>query len=905
MANDLHWPRWFNSTGTQTFVIDAFHLETNYVDSITADHQPTAFSILDMAIQKDYSGSDTALKATYPRRMISEQLTSIESAIQGIHTATSVASVLKLNTAYCWLDFDRLWPVAHTQVVSVHLDGDAAHGIHVGGVTANTSMCWVLTESIRAYIEKYTAADLPGISGLYDMTSGQGTLLKMVVSWWLMQRVVVDLASTVVDVPNNQVDEDTCPLLRYGAVRLPDTGRRHRPPIPDESSTSSPQEQKSDPFRLFVKTIQSSLGKATQRSNSFPRFKLLPPPPSPSQPPPLDNVPPPPSRRIQSLPTTHSLVDCVTQIRSASVAELSLACNVSTAVARQVVAIANTCIPQVPTTPPSTRTTTSSSSTTTATSSPPDQIDPTTKDAGPSFSSFPPPFNNPEDVHDIEEDSPAFRRILQDMDSISATAHGRVQTIVSAAAAVIQASQVFTAAFRHFQQAMDDTLHWWTNQNESDDDCASSTPRQSFLLRQFWQHMEEDVLSSHVAITDALNVHVITSWNQFAHLFLGDEYARRRHKLNMRFTQYHSLALAYAMTPLANDVMLNMEAEGQDRVLGAAHDAFESARHDDDLLMLEPEVVVAHLSSATVIRCQTAASHQPSPVHRQLRYGFQITNNNNERSIASTWQADTRQSLDKWIQALTFNHDQSNLGSTVTTTTHTLPLPTSSITPSCPPSSPPPQREAESTRQHNRRRDESILVFHPPETSADSFHEIVRHTFPCSVQSYLQRFVQDPSFSKSFLAHERATAISFTSWQLVEPHQHQLQQQEQDETSCYTRRRSCVLPVESALTNGTSRIDGTDMYQVVSDPPSCLRLLSSDVSVDVPYGSYFTVQSCTTVTRTNDDNDDQCQVVVTVGVYFIKHTMFRRMIEQACVTEATRSFERLAQHMLAALQAGN
>ncbi|RLO00768.1 hypothetical protein DYB28_007191 [Aphanomyces astaci] len=402
------------------------------------------------------------------------------------------------------------------------------------------------------------------------------------------------------------------------------------------------------------------------------------------------------------------------------------------------------------------------------------------------------------------------------MDSISATAHGRVQTIVSAAAAVIQASQVFTAAFRHFQQAMDDTLHWWTNQNESDDDCASSTPRQSFLLRQFWQHMEEDVLSSHVAITDALNVHVITSWNQFAHLFLGDEYARRRHKLNMRFTQYHSLALAYAMTPLANEVMLNMEAEGQDRVLGAAHDAFESARHDvvthfrgfssqavesttlamnkkvmmqgylfqvvsvtmarsrrwDDLLMLEPEVVVARLSSATVIRCQTATSHQPSPVYRQLRYGFQITNNNNERSTASTWQADTRQSLDKWIQALTFNHDQSNLGST------------------------------------------------------------------------------------------------------------------------------------SALTNGTSRIDATDMYQVVSDPPSCLRLLSSDVSVDVPYGSYFTVQSCTTVTRAND-NDDQCQVVVTVGVYFFKHTMFRRMIEQACVTEATRSFERLAQHMLAALQAGN
>ncbi|ETV66579.1 hypothetical protein, variant [Aphanomyces astaci] len=868
-------------------------------------------------------------------------------------------------------------------------------------------MCWVLTESIRAYIETYTAADLPGISGLYDMTSGQ----------------VVDLASTVIDVPNNQVDEDTCPLLRYGAVRLPDTGRRHRPPIPDESSTSSPQEQKSDPFRLFVKTIQSSLGKATQRSNSFPRFKLLPPPPSPSQPPPLDNVP---SRRIQSLPTTLSLVDCVTQLRSASVAELSLACNVSTAVARQVVAIANTCVPQVPTTPPSTRTTTSSSSTTTATSSPSNQIDPTTKGAGPSFSSFPPPFNNQEDVHDIEEDSPAFRRVLQDMDSISATAHGRVQTIVSAAAAVIQASQGFMEAFRHFQQAMDDTLHWWTNQNESDDDCASSTPRQSFLLRPFWQHMEEDVLSSHVAITDALNVHVITSWNQFAHLYHGDEYARRRHKLNMRFTQHHSLALAYAMTPLANDVMLNMEAEGQDRVLGAAHDAFESARHDvvthfrsmlcqglhlwnatgcalsklhsaekqpnlvegdgggahvvvvgsstalkpelvtdegdekskggsssqaveattlamnkkvmmqgylfqvvsatmarsrrwvyiqegrllastDDLLMLEPEVVVAHLSSATAIRCQSAAFHQPSPVYRQLRYGFQITNNNNERSTASTWQADTRQSLDQWIQALTFNHDQSNLGSTVTTTIRTLPLPTSSITPSCPPSSPTPQRKAVSTRHRYRRCDESILVFHPPETSADSFHEIVRHTFPCSVQSYLQRFVQDPSFSKSFLAHERATAISFTSWQLVEPHQHQLQQQEQDETSCYTRRRSCVLPVESALTNGTSRIDGTDMYQVVSDPPSCLRLLSSDVSVDVPYGSYFTVQSCTTVTSANDndDNDDQCQVVVTVGVYFIKHTMFRRMIEQACVTEATRSFERLAQHMLAALQAGN
>ncbi|RHY24141.1 hypothetical protein DYB32_008963 [Aphanomyces invadans] len=450
-----------------------------------------------------------------------------------------------------------------------------------------------------------------------------------------------------------------------------------------------------------------------------------------------------------------------------------------------------------------------------------------------------------------------------------------------------------------------------------------------------------------------MDEHFIQPWQALATECFGDVRARRREKLNMRFTQHHSLALAYAAMPMDESVY-----EGQDRVLKATLAAFETARrnvvrHDhatmlrlcsvaqttsrafagsdtpvearqgdvssperesgdsatramqgylfqvdgpggarvrrwvcirdgmlyaavDDLALVDDELV-ADLNSATVVRCRDATACAGV---RGIRHGFQVVDCDNNGVSTSTWQADTRDVLDEWIVALaTHQSRQPPPSPPATSPTAELPKP------------------AEVWMAHH----EAPLVVHPREAAADEFIEIVRQVLPCSVATYLNRFVVDATFSTAFLTQQGASAVEFSPWVVDTSSPF-------DGSKRYTRRRRCILPVDSALSQGTTRIHATDVYQVAGDNDCAqLRLLSSDESLDVPYGSYFAVQSRTTVRnlRCECPGDApplrQTEMIVEIGIYFSKRTMFRRMIELASWSEAKKSFETMAKAIVVAL----
>ncbi|KAF0692350.1 Aste57867_16567 [Aphanomyces stellatus] len=127
LANDLYWPG-YNASGLQCFLIDAFTIQTQTTTtSATVD-------LLAIAIEKDYSTLDTrvALQTAYPRRVLAQDLTSIEHGITSLVNAPSISDAIKITTAYCWLDFGHRWPIAHTaareqRCRARYLDNAAVH----------------------------------------------------------------------------------------------------------------------------------------------------------------------------------------------------------------------------------------------------------------------------------------------------------------------------------------------------------------------------------------------------------------------------------------------------------------------------------------------------------------------------------------------------------------------------------------------------------------------------------------------------------------------------------------------------------------------------------------------------------------------------------------------------------
>ncbi|CAK4612660.1 unnamed protein product, partial [Aphanomyces euteiches] len=111
MTNDLWWGN-FNTSGTQSYLIDVFNSELN-----TADNERTTLELTAKVhgLGRDYSHLTTPISTTYlyPRIVLDAFSEDLAVAIRGLlkswgpHQAT---------TQYCWVDFNRTWEVAHTDL---------------------------------------------------------------------------------------------------------------------------------------------------------------------------------------------------------------------------------------------------------------------------------------------------------------------------------------------------------------------------------------------------------------------------------------------------------------------------------------------------------------------------------------------------------------------------------------------------------------------------------------------------------------------------------------------------------------------------------------------------------------------------------------------------------------------
>ncbi|OQR84732.1 hypothetical protein ACHHYP_13011 [Achlya hypogyna] len=106
-ANDLWWEH-YNTSGHEAFLVDV----ANHALALSGNG---SLSLLNMTTTKAYASyrSSTRFYATYPRRLIQLELTTIEYAITNLRTLTT-SWMLFMNTQHCWVDFNRTFEVAHT-----------------------------------------------------------------------------------------------------------------------------------------------------------------------------------------------------------------------------------------------------------------------------------------------------------------------------------------------------------------------------------------------------------------------------------------------------------------------------------------------------------------------------------------------------------------------------------------------------------------------------------------------------------------------------------------------------------------------------------------------------------------------------------------------------------------------
>ncbi|EQC29809.1 hypothetical protein SDRG_12355 [Saprolegnia diclina VS20] len=110
-ANDLWWPE-YNTTGYEAFLIDAANtlLAPTSVES-------TIFDLLSpRAMQRrDYSASPTrvSMHATYTRYLLLTNLTSLTYAVTNLRTLPA-SDALWVGAQYCYVDFERVFEIAHT-----------------------------------------------------------------------------------------------------------------------------------------------------------------------------------------------------------------------------------------------------------------------------------------------------------------------------------------------------------------------------------------------------------------------------------------------------------------------------------------------------------------------------------------------------------------------------------------------------------------------------------------------------------------------------------------------------------------------------------------------------------------------------------------------------------------------
>ncbi|KAF0731310.1 hypothetical protein Ae201684_011374 [Aphanomyces euteiches] len=219
-----------------------------------------------------------------------------------------------------------------------------------------------------------------------------------------------------------------------------------------------------------------------------------------------------------------------------------------------------------------------------------------------------------------------------------------------------------------------------------------------------------------------------------------------------------------------------------------------------------------------------------------LRHGFQLLHGDNPLWIL---QAPTYVELQGWLSSSLSNSP--------------------SVPPSVPPERfPPPPRKLERFHQ------------------ATSFYEVARQHFSLPASIFVDECIANPSFSQSFLAEQGATQVSISQWT--------------NDTlygASSVRTRQFLLPIDSPLTR-QSQIEAIDALFAWNDDH--FKVLSIDKSPQVPYGSFFHVESVVHVYKRGRDT---CELVVESAVVFSKSTMFQSMIEQSCLVETKKSYAKM------------
>ncbi|KAF0684941.1 Aste57867_23098 [Aphanomyces stellatus] len=108
-ANDLWWVN-YTTRGHQALVIDLFN-------SMLTTQSTGAIDILaprwTMAKTYDDREPTTDIYPTYPRRLVLNELTTVEFAVANLRELSAHWSVY-MSTQYCWVDLDREFEIAHT-----------------------------------------------------------------------------------------------------------------------------------------------------------------------------------------------------------------------------------------------------------------------------------------------------------------------------------------------------------------------------------------------------------------------------------------------------------------------------------------------------------------------------------------------------------------------------------------------------------------------------------------------------------------------------------------------------------------------------------------------------------------------------------------------------------------------
>ncbi|KAF0730430.1 hypothetical protein Ae201684P_021757 [Aphanomyces euteiches] len=104
-SND-HWWREFNTTGSHTFLADVFNSKLN-------QRQHGDFDLFDSSLPKDYSASTFIDMRPTATRQILLGLISFEQAVSTIRANSLYESVFTV-IAYCWVDFNHRFELAHT-----------------------------------------------------------------------------------------------------------------------------------------------------------------------------------------------------------------------------------------------------------------------------------------------------------------------------------------------------------------------------------------------------------------------------------------------------------------------------------------------------------------------------------------------------------------------------------------------------------------------------------------------------------------------------------------------------------------------------------------------------------------------------------------------------------------------